>query len=287
MVPLVTAFGGQTTVEWQLDDILLVRRVMNTEKQGARLPGKVALVTGGGNGIGRAYCLRLAAEGAKVAVVDIDKGAADRVAETINQQGAVALAIQTDISDPASTEEMARKTAEHFGTIDILVNNAAIFGTVPVSRVPFWEIGVDEWDRVMAVNIKGVWLCTRAVVPYMKGQGSGRIINMSSVVFHIGVPNYVHYVASRAAVIGMTRAMARELGEYNINVNSIAPGATLSEENPDEARLEWCKSLMSRRCVKKVEYPEDLTGTLVFLASADSDFISGQTIVVDGGEYMQ
>jgi 3-oxoacyl-[acyl-carrier protein] reductase len=260
---------------------------MNNQKQGMKLRDKVAVVTGGAHGIGRAYCLRLAAEGAKVAVVDIDKASADSLAKAINVQGGEALAIKTDISDSASINEMAKKTAERFGKIDILVNNAAIFGVVPLSKVPFWEISLEEWDRVMNVNVKGAWLCSCAVFPYMKAQGKGKIINQSSIVFHVGAPNFLHYVASRGAIIALTRSMARELGDYKINVNGIAPGATLSEENPSEARTEFCKLAIPRRCIKRIEYPEDLVGTLVFLASDDSDFISGQTIIVDGGANMQ
>ena len=261
-------------------------RAMNARKKNMRLKDKVAIVTGGGHGIGRAFCLRLTAEGAKVAVVDINMETANGVAKTIQAKGGEALPIRTDISDPASTLEMAKKTVDRFGTIDILVNNAAIFGRVAISRVPFWEISLEEWDRVMAVNIKGAWLCACAVLPYMKGKGSGKIINISSAVFHLGMGNYAHYVASRGAIIGLTRSMARELGEFNINVNSIAPGATLSEEDPDEARVEFCKLSIPRRSIKRIEYPEDLVGTLIFLASNDSDFITGQTIIVDGGGNM-
>jgi len=259
---------------------------MKAYTQGMRLRDKVAIVTGGGHGIGRAYCVRLEAEGAKVAVVDIDKEAADKVSKDIQEQGGEALAIKADISDPASTKEMAKKTFDRFGKIDILVNNAAIFGRFSISRVPFWEISLEEWDRVMDVNIKGAWLCACAVLPYMKAQGGGKIINQSSSAFHFGMSNYAHYVASRGAIIGLTRAMARELGEFNINVNGIAPGSTQSEENPDQARLEFFKLPVSRRSIKRIEYPEDIVGTLIFLASNDSDFVTGQTIVVDGGSYM-
>jgi len=258
---------------------------MATQTQGTRLKGKVAIVTGGGHGIGRAYCLGLAAEGAEVAVVDIDEEAAQRVAQAIQEKGGGALAIRTDISDWASAQEMARATMEHFGKIDTLVNNAAIFGKVAISRVPFWEISLEEWDRVMDVNITGAWLCACAVFPHMKAQG-GKIINQSSAAFHLGMGNYAHYVASRGAIIGLTRAMARELGEFNINVNSIAPGSTLSEDNPDEERIEFCKRPIARRAIKRIEYPEDMVGALIFLASNDSDFITGQTIIVDGGSYM-
>jgi len=260
---------------------------MSGQTLGTRLKDKVAIVTGGANGIGRAYCLRLAAEGAKVVVADIDAKSAEEAARMIQAQGGESLAIRTDIADQASTQEMALKTNQKFGRIDILVNNAAIFSRPAVSRVPFWEISPQEWDRLMNVNIKGAWLCTCAVLPFMKTQKSGKIIHQSSVAFHMGLPNYAHYVASRGAIIGLTRAMARELGEFNIQVNSIAPGSTLAEENPSAARIANLERAASPRAIKRIESPEDLVGALIFLASSDSDFITGQTIVVDGGAYMQ
>lgn len=252
-----------------------------------RLKDKVAIVTGGANGIGRAYCMRLAAEGAKVVVADIDVNSAEEVAQMILAQGGESLVVKTDISDQENTQEMAIKTNQRFGQIDILVNNAAIFSRPAVSRVPFWEISLKEWDRLMNVNIKGTWLCSCAVLPFMRARKKGKIINQSSVAFHLGLPNYAHYVASRGAVIGLTRAMARELGEYNIQVNSIAPGSTLAEENPSPARIANLERAAAGRAIKRIEYPEDLLGVLIFLASSDSDFITGQTIVVDGGAYMQ
>jgi len=251
-----------------------------------RLKDKVAIVTGGGNGIGLAYCLRLAAEGAKVVVADIDLPAAQGVVQRIRDQGGEAMAVKTDVSDPASTKEMAETTVERFGRIDILVNNAAIFGRFPGNRVPFWELSGEEWDRIMKVNIKGAWLCSCAVLPHMRKQGRGKIINQSSTASYVGSPNFLHYVATRGAITGMTRAMARELGEFNINVNSIAPGATVSEENPDPARVEFCKQAIPRRAIKRLEVASDLVGALIFLASEGSDFVTGQTIIVDGGAWM-
>ena len=259
---------------------------MNDQIQGMRLKDKVAIVTGGGHGIGRAYCLGLAEEGARVVVADIDKAAADEVAGMIQSKGGEALSIETDISSQQQVNEMADKTADAFGGIDILVNNAAIFGRPALSRGPFWEISIKEWDRVMQVNIKGPWLCSCAVLPHMKQRGSGKIINKSSVAYHLGLGNYAHYVASRAAMIGLTRSMARELGQFNINVNSIAPGSTLAEDNPSEARMQNLERAASGRSIKRIEYPNDLVGTVIFLSSKDSDFITGQTIVVDGGAYM-
>lgn len=251
-----------------------------------RLKDKVAIVTGGGHGIGRAYALALAQEGAKVVVAEIDLEAAQRVAHEIEECGGEALALRTDVSDQAGTLEMARKTLERFGRIDILVNNAAIFATIPISRVGFEEISPEEWDQVMAVNVKGVFLCCRAVVPHMKAQGGGKIVNISSTVALQGSPTRIHYVASKAAIVGFTRTLARELGDYNININAIAPGSTLSEEPTPEA-IAYRQRVVARRSIKRVQMPQDLIGTLLFLASGDSDFITGQTIVVDGGEVMR
>jgi len=260
---------------------------MADQGDGRRLKDKVAIVTGGANGIGRAYCLRLSAEGAQVVVADIDVKSAEEAARLIQGQGGKSLVVRTDISDQRNVKELATKAHQEFGQIDILVNNAAIFGRPAISRVPFWEISEQEWDRVMNVNIKGAWLCSCAVLPFMKLQKYGKIINQSSNVFHLGLPNYAHYVASRSAIVGLTRAMARELGEHNIQVNAIAPGSTLAEENPSDKRIANLERAAGARSIKRIQTPEDLVGTLVFLASRDSDFITGQTFVVDGGAYMQ
>jgi 3-oxoacyl-[acyl-carrier protein] reductase len=261
---------------------------MTSGIMGSKLREKVAIVTGGARGIGKAYSLRLADEGASVVIADIDKEGADIVAEIIKDKGGNAVAVRTDISDPNSTDEMARKTAEKFGKIDILVNNAAIFNVIPVSRVNFWDISLEEWNKMMSVNITGTFLCIRSVLPYMKKNG-GKIINQSSAAFHAGLPNFTHYVASRGAIIGMTRSMARELGQFNINVNTIAPGATLTPEmttNMDEAAMQRQKLTISVRAIKRIEQPDDLTGALIFFASSDSDFVTGQTMIVDGGAVM-
>jgi 3-oxoacyl-[acyl-carrier protein] reductase len=182
---------------------------------------------------------------------------------------------------------MARETMERFGRIDILVNNAAVFERVKMVRAPFWEVDPAEWDRVMAVNLKGAFLCCRAVFPYMRAQNSGKIINISSGTFFVGSPNQLAYVASKGGIIGMTRSMARELGDFGINVNCIAPGATQGYDPGDadfERREKSLEQLVSRRALKRIEHAEDLVGAAIFLASLDSDFITGQTIVVDGGE---
>jgi len=256
-----------------------------------RLKDKVIIVTGGALGIGRAYALGMADEGAKLVVADINLEAAQTTVKEIVTRGHEALALTTDVSNPKDAEEMAKGTVERFGRIDVLVNNAAMLGRIRVTRVPFYELELDEWDRVMAVNLKGTLLCSRAVFPQMKAQGGGKIINVTTSGFFSGNPNYVHYVASKAGVIGLTRSMARELGDFNINVNCIAPGATVAEDPSDKDAYERRVSRVTqvaipRRCLKRVQYPDDLVGTAIFLASSDSDYITGQTIVVDGGDIM-
>jgi 3-oxoacyl-[acyl-carrier protein] reductase len=257
-----------------------------------RLQDKVAVVTGGAYGLGNAYVTGYANEGARVVIADIDFKAAKSAEVALVEKGKEAMAIKVDVSSADDTQEMAKTTVERFGRVDILVNNAAIFGRPKISRVPFDELDLDEWDKVMAVNIKGVFLCCRAVFPYMKAQGSGKIINISSGQFHTGggtaggVARYAHYVTSKGAVIGLTRALSRELGEYNINVNCIAPGSTFTEDPSDQASLELRRSAIASRSLKRIEYPEDVVGTAIFLASSDSDFITGQTIIVNGGGVM-
>jgi NAD(P)-dependent dehydrogenase (short-subunit alcohol dehydrogenase family) len=246
-----------------------------------RLKGKVAVVTGGARGLGREYALRLFEEGARVVVADILDAAP--VMDEIKRRGGEALALQTDVSDEQSVNEMARKTIEAFGSIDVLVNNASVFADIP--RISFFDVSVKDWDKIMAVNVKGTFLCCKAVYPQMKKQHKGKIINISSGTCFTGVPFFIHYVTSKGGIIAFTRALAREVGNDGICVNTIAPGFTISEgvqQNPrysEEAR----KMAASGRCFKRDEQPQDLLGTLVFLASEDSDFITGQTIVVDGG----
>jgi len=251
-----------------------------------RLEGRVVIVTGGGHGIGKAYAARLAAEGAKVVIAEIDEKAAQAVAKELSDAGHEALGVRTDVSDPVSVEQMAEAAVQRFGRIDVLVNNAAIFATVPMSRSPFDEIGIDEWDRMMSVNVKGTWLASRAVIPQMRKQGYGKIVNVSSGTALKGSPSRIHYVTSKAGILGFTKTLANEVGKDNICVNCVAPGSTLSEENPDDSIVKMRTQASATRALKRVQSPEDLTGAVVFFASADSDFITGQTLVVDGGSCM-
>ena len=243
-----------------------------------RLQGRVAIVTGGGHGIGRAYARRLAEEGAAVVIAELDGPAGERVAEEIG-----GLAVATDVADQASVDNMARRALERFGRIDVLVNNAAIFATVPMSRAPFDEIDPAEWDRMMAVNLRGTWLACRAVIPQMRKQRYGKIINISSSTAIKGSASRIHYVTTKAGIIGFTKTLAMEVGKDNICVNCIAPGSTLSEENADDALIKYRQAAAATRALQRMERPEDLVGAVAFFASSDSDFITGQTLVVDGG----
>jgi 3-oxoacyl-[acyl-carrier protein] reductase len=248
------------------------------------LKDKVVIVTGGGHGIGKAYCLGFAKSGSHVVVADIDRPAADQVsAEIMQQKGPEAAAVHADVSDEKSTTDMAKAALQRFGRIDVLINNAAIFATVPMNRGRIETIDPTEWDRLMAVNLRGLFFCCRAVLPSMRAQKSGKIINIASGTVFAGSPGRIHYVTSKAATIGFTRTLARELGEYSINVNALAPGNTLSEENPTEETIRLRQSSAGLRALKRVQVPQDVVGAMLFLASPLSDFMTGQTVNVDGG----
>ena len=249
-----------------------------------RLKDKIVIVTGGGHGIGKAYCLGFGQSGSRVVVADRDKPAADKVsAEIVQQTGAHALALHTDVADEGSTKEMAAAVRQHFGRIDVLINNAAIFATIPMNRGRIETIDPDEWDRLMAVNLKGLFFCCRAVLPSMRAQKSGKIINIASGTVFAGSPGRIHYVTSKMATIGFTRTLAREVGNDNINVNVLAPGNTLSEENPSQEVIRLRQSSAGLRALKRIQIPQDVVGAMLFMASPLSDFITGQTVNVDGG----
>lgn len=255
-------------------------------EEGQRLKGKVALITGAAHGIGRAYALRFAAEGARVAVADLDLAGAEIVTKEIAAQNSEAIAVAIDVTNPAMISSAMDKIVDAFTTVDILLNNAAMFSVVPMSRVGFDALSIEEWEAMMSTNVKGTWLMCRAVAPIMRKNQSGKIINISSGTAFKGTNTQIHYVTSKAAVLGFTKTLARELGGDGINVNAIAPGNTLSEEDPDDKTVTMRSSAIPSRALRRLESPEDIVGAAVFLASNDSDFITGQTIVVDGGSVM-
>jgi 3-oxoacyl-[acyl-carrier protein] reductase len=250
-----------------------------------RLQDRVVIVTGGGVGIGKAYSNAVAKEGARVVVADIQEAEAKKVAADIKQTGGEAMAVAVDVTSPQKTQAMAEATLKQYGRIDVLVNNAGLYSAL--KKKIFMEIDPEEWDRVMAVNLKGLFLCVKAVYPAMKQQGKGKIINISSGTALSGSPFFLHYVSSKAGVLGFTRALAREVGGDNICVNSIMPGLTISGSNQEGVMTpEQLADRRKKRCIQRDQYPQDLVGTVIFLASDDSDFMTGQAIGVDGGMNM-
>ena len=249
----------------------------------SRLAGKTALVTGGAKGIGRHYSQALAAQGARVMIADIEDGA-PVVAEIAAKHGADAAASLTfDVSDEAAVKDLVAKTIARFGQIDILVNNAALYAKLSPRKFTEWDTAT--WDRVMAINIRGPYLMVRHVAPHMMERRSGKIINIGSGSPYKGVPRMLPYVTSKGAIIAFSRALSRELGEYGICVNTLSPGYILSDtglENTAHVADERV-AVRNSRAFKRDAYPEDLLGALVFLASSDSDFVTGQSLVVDGG----
>ena len=245
-----------------------------------RLSGKVAVVTGAAQGIGAAYAEGMAAEGAKVVVSDIADTSA--VVARIKSAGGEAVGCTADVTDNDSLASMVAMAEDTFGPIEILINNAAIFATLTLK--PFLQIDEDEWDAVMRVNVRGPFQCTKAVVPSMRKNGRGKIINVSSGTFLRGAPMFCHYVSSKGAIVGQTRSLAAELGEDNIHVNCVVVGLTESEGVVQHEQLSKIKGpTLQARVLKRGMLPEDLLGTIYHLASEDSDFITGQCINVDGG----
>jgi NAD(P)-dependent dehydrogenase (short-subunit alcohol dehydrogenase family) len=247
-----------------------------------RLEGRVAVITGSAQGIGAVYAKALAAEGANIVIADVLNG--QSVADEINSAdtGGDAFAITADVSDEDSVNLLMAKTLETFGRLDILITNAAVFGNI--NPGPLEEISVADWDELMAVNVKGPWLCAKAAIPHMRAQKYGKIINIASGTFFKGTPYLLHYVSSKGAIMAMTRAMSREVGEDGICVNTIAPGLTMSEKVlGNEKHLAYRDAVKQSRAFKRDETPEDLIGAVIFLSSGESDFMTGQCIVVDGG----
>jgi len=249
----------------------------------AKLKDQVALVTGAGRGIGAVYAKALSEAGAKVVVSDVlDTG---HTVDDIKQAGGTAIGTACDVTDPAQVRTMVDRAVSAYGRIDVLVTNASLFASLTMK--PFTEIDEAEWDRVMTTNVRGVFTCAKAVVPVMRDQGRGKIINIASGTVFKGTPNMLHYVTSKGATIALTRSMARELGADGIQVNAIAPGLVMSEAVEIQPQWQATKDAnAATRAIVRDMVPDDLIGTLLFLASSGSDFITGQTIVCDGGSVM-
>ena len=244
------------------------------------LDGKVTIITGGARGIGRAYALGVSAEGGRVVIADLLDGSP--VVEELAASGGEAIAVTTDVSDEASTAAMAEAAVERFGRVDVLINNAAMFSET--TRGPFTGLSVDEWDRTFEVNVRGVWLCIKAVYPHMAAQGSGKIINIASNTCFKGTVGFPHYVASKSALLGLTRCLANELGPEGITVNVVSPDLI---PNPDIRPTDATSDpfVVAGRALKRSQVAEDMVGTIVYLSSAASDFVTGQSMLVNGGAY--
>jgi 3-oxoacyl-[acyl-carrier protein] reductase len=250
------------------------------------LADKVAIITGAGRGIGRAFALRFAAEGAKLLMPDISLERAEGVVKEIRAKGGEAVAMKTDISDEKATKKMAEKVMQQYGKVDILLNNAAIYYGIEAKPWDAWTAA--DWERIFAVNVKGTWLCCKAIAPLMIKQSKGKIINIASNVARVPAAQlFLPYSCSKGAVYTLTHALARALGPSGINVNAIAPGYTASEASLAQRDSEKIfKIATSEQSIQKRLQPTDLVGTAVFLASSDSDLISGQVFYVDGGTVM-
>jgi NAD(P)-dependent dehydrogenase (short-subunit alcohol dehydrogenase family) len=243
------------------------------------LAGKVAVVTGAAQGIGNAIARALADEGARVAVADLRR--ADEAAAELPD----GVGIEVDVTDEGAVERMAEEVAERCGGIDILINNAGLYASLPMR--PFTEIPLEEWRRVMDVNVASMFLASRAVVPKMRERGGGKIVNISSGTVFRGVPFVLHYVASKGAIVAMTRSLAKELGKDGIHVNCVAPGFTMSEgvQEHEEVVQALRDVTIAARTIQRDQVPDDVAGAVVFLCTSAADFITGQTMVIDGGQY--
>lgn len=245
------------------------------------LEQKTIVVTGGATGIGQAFALGCAAQGANLVVADMNS--ADETVTAIQQAGGKAIGVKVDVSNQESLNAMADAALKAFGRIDGLVNNAAYFREVKLT--PFEEIDPEIWERIFQVNVQGVWQCCKAVMPAMRAQNSGSIVNISSVVAVAGQPGYLHYVATKGAVLSMTKGLAKECGSVGVRVNVIAPGFVITDATKNRP-VEWQQSFLKARAISREQRPADLVGTAMYLLSDLSAFVSGQTVVVDGGHIM-
>jgi len=257
---------------------------MSTGEGSIVFPGlkdRVVIITGAGQGIGRVFAKAFATAGARSVIAELNKEKAAAVFEEIMGFGGQALAVTTDVADPASIEAMIDVVEGQYGRIDILINNAGIFSTLEMR--PFEQIPLDEWEQVLRVNLTGPFLCARAVLPAMRRAKWGRIINVASGAVRLGRPNYLHYIAAKAALAGMSLSMARELGPDGITVNAILPGATFTEIERKTVTPAQKERIIAMQCIPRAEVPEDLVGAVLFLASEGSSFVTGQSINLDGG----
>lgn len=244
--------------------------------------GRVVIITGAGQGIGRELARQYGAAGAIVVVADLNSEKAQRVADEVTSADGLAMAVKVDISDRSSVDAMVSEVVNQYGRVDVLVNNAAVFATL--EKRPFDQIPLDEWEQVLKINVTGVFNCVCAVAPSMRTAGWGRIVNISSDAVRLGVANYLHYVTSKSALIGMTNSLARELGPSGITVNCIRPGGVATEvDRTVNPTLERRQQMLAQQCVPRGQVPSDLVGIVMFLSTPASAFISGQTIACDGG----
>jgi len=249
-----------------------------------RLQDKVAIITGSARGLGRGFAVRFAREGAKLVICDILD--CEPVAREIKAIGGEVLALKTDVTSKEHTAEMAKKAVDRFDRIDILVNNAGVVGNLgmPDFMKPADQTTAEEWDKILAVNVKGLFLCCKAVIPYMKKQGEGKIVNIASTTAFTGLPLFLHYSTSKGGVVTMTRGLATALGDFNINVNAVAPGLVLTEAMQTIFTEEETKKILETQLIKRSLQPEDIAGAVVFLASDEANMITGQTLAVNAGE---
>jgi NAD(P)-dependent dehydrogenase (short-subunit alcohol dehydrogenase family) len=245
------------------------------------LKDRVVIITGAGQGIGRVFAMAFARAGSRTVIAEVNEKTAASVSAEIMAAGGQALAVATDVAEEASIKEMIGIVEDQYGRIDVLINNAGIFSTLEMR--PFDQIPLDEWEQVLRVNLTGPFLCARAVLPAMRRAQWGRIINVASGAVRLGRPNYLHYIATKSALMGMSLSMAREVGADGITVNAILPGATFTEIERKTITPAQKERVIAMQCVPRAEVPEDLVGAVLFLASEASAFVTGQSINLDGG----